>query len=241
MPLIKLDAIDSTNEYLKQLNRNSELKNYTAVMANEQTKGRGQMGSTWVSEKGKNLTMSILVKDLQLHADSIFTLNIVAALAVVNIFKKNKIPNVCIKWPNDIMAGNKKVAGILIENAIKPEGYLTSVIGIGINLNQTNFELLPQATSLKCITGLDYHAEDMAVSLVECLKEMMPEIQNPESLWIEYHRHLYKLNYPAAFEDRTGNQFMGIIKKVTSEGKLEVLLEDDSLTYYELKEIKMLY
>jgi BirA family biotin operon repressor/biotin-[acetyl-CoA-carboxylase] ligase len=242
MPIIKLDAIDSTNDYLKQLSRESELENYTIVMANEQTKGKGQMGATWISEKGKNLTVSILVRDIELKNENIFALNTAVALSVIKVLKNIQIQNVTVKWPNDIMADSKKVAGILIENSLKADGSLNSVIGVGLNLNQTNFENLPQATSLTCITGEKYEPENIAVLLRESLRETMQKLaQNPEQLWNDYHKNLYKLNYPSAFEGKMGNRFMGIIKKVTQDGKLEVLLEDDSVAHYELKEIKMLY
>jgi BirA family biotin operon repressor/biotin-[acetyl-CoA-carboxylase] ligase len=242
MPIIKLDAIDSTNDYLKQLHKESEVENYTLVMAEEQTKGKGQMGAKWVSEKGKNLTMSMLVKDVFLKNENIFNLNIAVALSVVRVLKNIQIPNISIKWPNDILSDSKKVAGILIENSLKPDGSLNAVIGIGLNLNQTNFDGLPQATSLSCITGEKYEPESIAVLLRNSLKENMVTLtQNTPSLWQEYHQNIYKINYPSAFEDKMGNRFMGIIRKITQDGKLEVLLEDDSITHYEVKEIKMLY
>lgn len=242
MPIIKLDAIDSTNDYLKQLHKESEVENYTIVMANEQMKGKGQMGAKWVSEKGKNLTMSVLVKDLFLRNENIFDLNIAVALSVLNVLKNSLIPNLSVKWPNDIMSDSKKVAGILIENGLKPDASFTSVIGIGLNLNQTNFDGLPQASSLKCITGEDYDLERIAVLVRNSLeKNIQILVYNRESLWDEYHQNIYKINYPSAFEDKMGNRFMGIIKKVTQDGKLEVVLEDDSIAHYEVKEIKMLY
>jgi BirA family transcriptional regulator, biotin operon repressor / biotin---[acetyl-CoA-carboxylase] ligase len=242
MPIIKLDAIDSTNDYLKQLSRQSELENYTIVMAEEQTKGKGQMGAKWVSERGKNLIMSVLVKDIELGSDDVFGLNIAVALSVIKVLKNIQIPNVLIKWPNDIMSDSRKVAGILIENAIKPDGSFVSVIGIGLNLNQVNFDNLPQATSLSHITGEIYEPETMAVLLRESLKETMKElILDSGKLWQDYHKNLYKLNHPSPFEDREGKRFMGIIQKVTQDGKLEVLLDDDIFAYYEVKEVKMLY
>lgn len=242
MPIIKLDAIDSTNDYLKQLSKESPLENYTIVIANEQTKGKGQMGAKWVSEKGKNLTMSILIKDVSLKNENVFDLNIVVAVSVLNVLKNIQIPNVFIKWPNDIMSDSKKVAGILIENSLKPDGSLNSVVGIGLNLNQTNFDDLPQATSLKCITGETYELEKIVFLIEESIKESFPKLnQNSDSLWEIYHENLYKKEYPSPFEDNEGKRFMGIIKKVTRDGKLEVLLEDDTIVYYEVKEVKMLY
>ena len=242
MPLIKLDAIDSTNDYLKQLSKESVLENYTIVMANEQTKGKGQMGAKWVSEKGKNLTMSILVKDVRLNNENIFDLNIAVTLSVLNVLKNIQIPNVFIKWPNDIMSDAKKVAGILIENSLKSDGSFNSIVGIGLNLNQTNFENLPQATSLSCITGKVYDLEEIAILLKKSLKENIPLLTKKATiLWDEYHKSLYKISQLSVFEDKEGHRFMGIIKKVSKDGRLEVLLEDDCIADFEVKEVKMVY
>ena len=242
MPLIKLDAIDSTNDYLKQLSKESALENYTIVIANEQTKGKGQMGAKWFSEPGKNLTMSLLVKDVQLDNQNIFDFNIAVAVSVIKVLKNIQIPNASIKWPNDIMADSKKVAGILIENILKPDGSFTAIVGIGLNLNQTNFENLPQASSLKCITGKTYEQEGIAILLKDSLETNRVTLdKHSDLLWEEYHENLYKKDYPSPFEDKKGNRFMGIIKKVTRDGKLEVMLEDDILTNFEVKEVKMLY
>lgn len=242
MPLIKLDAIDSTNDFLKQLFKESTVEDYTIVLANEQTKGKGQMGAKWISEPGKNLTMSVLVKDIQLKNQNIYNFNIAVALSVIKVLKNIQIPNVAIKWPNDIMADSKKVAGILIENIVKPDGSFTAIVGIGLNLNQTNFENLTQASSLKCITAKNYEQEEIALLLKDSLKANRLILnKDADFLWKEYHENLYKKEYPSPFEDKSGNRFMGIIKKVTRDGKLEVLLNDDNLIHFDVKDVKMLY
>ena len=242
IPFIKLNAIDSTNDYLKQLSKVSALENFTIVMADDQTKGKGQMGAKWVSEPGKNLTMSVLVSDFKLESQTIFDLNVAVAISVLRVLQSFKIKQCKIKWPNDIMADSKKLGGILIENTFKTDGNITAVVGIGLNLNQTNFDHLPQATSLKCITGDYYSREEMAKLIRESLENSLQLLeQNKASVWDEYHQNLYKINYPSAFEDKTGKQFMGIIQKVSNEGKLEIVLEDDSIADFEIKEIKMLY
>lgn len=242
MPLIKLDAIDSTNDFLKQLAKEKWLENYTAVMAFEQTKGRGQMGSEWVSEPGKNLTVSVLVKDVPAEMVSIYDFNVAVALAAIALLKWNGIEKVNVKWPNDIMAEQKKVGGILIENTLKSDGTFTAVVGFGLNLNQTDFEQLPQANSLTNITQQVYDVEAMAKDFIKALKLhliLFPE--RAEEAWKRYDELLFKRGKPAAFEFADGTRFMGIIQKVTREGKLAVLLNDDSVVYYDLKEVKLLY
>lgn len=242
MPIIKLDAIDSTNDYLKQLSRESNVENYTIVMADEQTKGKGQMGAKWVSEKGKNLTISVLVKDLVLDNKNIFDLNVAVALSILQVLKNINIPNISIKWPNDIMSDSKKVAGMLIENSFKSDRIFNAIIGVGLNLNQTDFKDLPQATSLTNITGESYNTEEMAILIGKSLEEYLQMLtKSSDMFWDEYHKNLYKINYPLAFEDKDGIRFMGIIKKVKKDGRLEVALENDSIANFEVKEIKMLY
>ena len=242
MPIIKLDAIDSTNDYLKQLAKEKWLENYTAVMAEEQTKGRGQMGSEWHSEPGKNLTISVLVKDIPQEMISIYDFNIAVALAAIGVLTLNGIEKTNVKWPNDIMAENKKVGGILIENSWKNDGHFTSVVGFGLNLNQTDFEHLPQATSLTNITRLYYDVDEIAEKFIKLLKlhlVLFPE--RADEAWERYNEMLFKRNKPAAFESQEGVRFMGIIQGVTRKGKLSVLLDDDTMAEYDLKEIKLLY
>lgn len=242
MPIIKLDAIDSTNDYLKQLAKEKWLENYTAVMAYEQTKGRGQMGTEWVSEPGKNLIISVLVKNIPLNMISIYDFNIAVALAAIGVLTMNGITKTNVKWPNDIMAENKKVGGILIENTLKQDGSFTAVVGFGLNLNQTDFEHLPQASSLTNITKKLYNLDEIAESFIKSLKLhliLFPE--RADEAWMHYNDLLFKKEKPAAFEFPNGDRFMGIIKCVTRDGKLAVLLNDDSIAYYELKEVKLLY
>ncbi|WP_293872952.1 biotin--[acetyl-CoA-carboxylase] ligase [Flavobacterium sp.] len=242
MSLIKLNAIDSTNDYLKQLSKIEALENFTIVMANEQTQGKGQMGAKWISEPSKNLTMSILVTNFVLKKHTIFDLNVVTAVSILKVLQSLKIQQCKIKWPNDIMADSKKVGGILIENSLKPDGSINAIIGVGLNVNQTNFEHLPQANSLSCITGVTYSPESIALLLKKSLQDYLQILtKNQDAVWDEYHQNLFKIQFPSAFEDKTGKQFMGIIQKVTRDGKLEVQLEDDSVAYFEVKELKMLY
>ncbi|MBM6498854.1 biotin--[acetyl-CoA-carboxylase] ligase [Flavobacterium macrobrachii] len=242
MQIIKLSAIDSTNDYLKQLSREKKLDNFTIVVANEQTKGRGQMGSKWVSEVGKNLTFSVLVKNVMISNEKLFDWNIVVALAVLEVLERHEIQKVSIKWPNDIMADSKKVGGILIENVLKNGESFDSVVGIGLNLNQTNFEDLPKATSLKSLTNKNYDIFETAEEIVKKIEEKYQQLDKSMTVfWNKYHEKLFKIDKPLAFEDSKNNRFMGIIQGVTHDGKLQVMLEDDSITFFNIKEIQMLY
>lgn len=242
MKLIKLDAIDSTNDFLKGLSAKEELENYTVVTAENQTKGRGQMGAVWNSEKSKNLIMSVFVKDLLLSTTSIYNFNIATALALIEVLKSFDIPNLSIKWPNDIMSANFKIAGILIENSFKSDGTISSVIGIGLNVNQTDFGNLPKASSMAVVANSTFDKEELVGLIVSQLKINLALINsNPQKLWDEYLKVLFKKGVPMPFKTETENAFMGIIQGVSSSGQLIVLLEDESIVAYGIKEIQLLY
>ncbi|HTG65482.1 MAG TPA: biotin--[acetyl-CoA-carboxylase] ligase [Flavobacterium sp.] len=242
MKLIKLDAIDSTNDFLKGLAGTQELENFTVVTAENQTKGKGQMGAVWNSERSKNLIMSVFVRGLLVDAEGIYKLNIATALAIVEVLKKFKIQNLSIKWPNDIMSANFKIAGILIENSFKSDGTISSVIGIGLNVNQTDFVNLPKASSMAVLANDFFDKEEIAFFIVENLKANLVLLNsNPQILWDNYLKVLFKIAVPMPFKTEADNAFMGIIRGVTPKGKLMLQLEDDRVVEYGVKEIQMLY
>lgn len=242
MNIIKLSAITSTNTYLKQLAAAQHLENFTIVTAEHQTQGRGQMGTEWQAEAGKNLTFSILIKDLLLEINAIFYLNAAVAVSIIEALEKYKIPSLSIKWPNDILAGNKKLGGILIENNIKSNGEIYSVVGIGININQTDFKGLPKATSLAVVMDNDFDKDFIMKSIAEKMKRNVSRLlsRDMEPLWDKYLLKLYKKNTPMTFA-RDGQKFMGIITGVSKTGSLLVQHEDDSIKHYSVKELELLY
>jgi BirA family biotin operon repressor/biotin-[acetyl-CoA-carboxylase] ligase len=242
MIIIKLNATNSTNDYLKNLMRKQFVDNFTIVVTNNQEKGRGQRDAEWHSEAGKNLTFSVLVRDLIMNPTDLFTLNIAVALSVFETLNQLTSKKCAVKWPNDIMADNKKIAGILIENAIQQNGEIYSVIGIGLNVNQINFNSINNVTSLKLLESLDFNLDNVLNSLLENLKQNISLVRNKSDLlWKKYLENLFKKEIPTTFEDENQQKFMGIIKGVSSVGQLQVLLEDDSIKNYGVKEIKMLY
>jgi BirA family biotin operon repressor/biotin-[acetyl-CoA-carboxylase] ligase len=242
MKLIKLDAIDSTNEFLKGLSNKEDIQNFTVVTAENQLKGKGQMGSKWDSEVGKNLIMSVLVKDFLFDNEFVYNLNVVVSLSVIRTLKKYNIPELSIKWPNDIMSANKKIGGILIENSIKGDGTITSIVGLGLNVNQIQFENLPRASSLALIRNSNFDKEEILFEIVKQMEEIVANYKiNASTLWGEYTSELFKIGIPTAFADENEMNFMGIIKGVSDIGKLQILLEDDSICEYNLKEVQMLY
>jgi BirA family biotin operon repressor/biotin-[acetyl-CoA-carboxylase] ligase len=242
MKLIKLDAIDSTNDFLKGLSNNQIIENYTVVVAENQTKGKGQMGSVWSSEPSKNLTMSILVRDFILDINKVFEINVAFSMSVIQVLETLNIPYLSIKWPNDIMSYNKKIGGILIENSIKSNGTIQSIIGFGLNVNQTDFENLPKASSLAIICNATFDKDEILIQIVEKFEiNIQNWVVNANSMWEKYNAILFKKGIPMAFLDKNEQHLMGIIQGVNSIGKLVILLENDTVSNFDIKEIQMLY
>jgi BirA family biotin operon repressor/biotin-[acetyl-CoA-carboxylase] ligase len=200
------------------------------------------MGAVWNSEVGKNLIMSVLVKDFLSEINEIFNLNIAVATAVITALKKQNIPNLSIKWPNDILSANKKIGGILIENSIKSDGTILSIVGLGLNVNQTNFEGLPKASSLAVVMEHELNKEELLSAIVTQLEANVEESkQNPTSLRQQFVDLLFKKGEPMPFTNQKEEKFMGIIHGISPVGRLQVLLEDDSVAEFDIKEIQMLY
>jgi BirA family biotin operon repressor/biotin-[acetyl-CoA-carboxylase] ligase len=243
MRIIKLDAIDSTNRFLKVLSVQKSCENFTVVSAESQTKGKGQRGSGWDSELGKNLTFSVLYNQKVEVITSLFTLNIIVALSVVEALQFISNFNFVIKWPNDILAENKKLGGILIENTFKNSSEVQSIIGIGLNVNQSQFENLPQASSLYLLENKLFDKESLLISIVNRLELNLKQlpILGETHFWDAYHQILFKKDVVSVFESVSGNRFVGKIQEVTRDGKLAVLIEDDSIHFFDVKEVKMLY
>ncbi|MCC9041351.1 biotin--[acetyl-CoA-carboxylase] ligase [Myroides sp. M-43] len=243
MNIIKLDAIGSTNTYLKKILTESNLDNLTVVVAENQFHGKGQRGSVWESEVGSSLTFSVLVKDLLVSPERVFDLNILVALSVYSSLKNLLGLTFSVKWPNDIMSYNKKVGGILIENIIKANGETLSIVGIGINVNQQNLDDLPQATSLYRISGQKWDKDLLMHTILEYLDSYCQKyLTNGSSfVWEEYHKVLYRIGIPSVFELPSGVRFMGIIKGVNKHGMLEIQKEDDTIEIFDIKQVKMLY
>ena len=241
MRLIKLDAIGSTNDFLKNLSTDEIVENFTVVTAENQTNGKGQMGAVWNSEIGKNVIMSVLVRDA-VKASDIFNLNIAVAISIVNALENFDIPDLSIKWPNDILSGNTKIGGILIENSFKENRGIVSVIGIGINVNQNSFENLPKASSLKLICKVDFDKEEILNRIVKNLQLNIETLNlSIDLLKGSYIKRLFKKGIPMPFQNHDSKPFMGIIQGVSQSGRLQVLLENETIAEFNIREIKILY
>ncbi|MBC6999541.1 biotin--[acetyl-CoA-carboxylase] ligase [Cytophaga sp. FL35] len=243
MHLIKLNATESTNDYLKEMALHTVLTDFTVVTANNQTKGKGQMGSSWQVESGKNLTFSVLKSDLRLASDTLFLLNVIVSLAVHSTLKSIGVPDLRIKWPNDILSGSFKICGILVESQLSGPQLKLAILGIGLNVNQTKFGSLVNASSLKLLLGKTLELEELLFSVVKQLKKYFQKFENdgPQEIWNEYTQLLFRLNKPSTFKNVEDQMFMGFIRGVSPQGKLQIELEDHILKEFGLKEVKLLY
>ncbi|MDO5608230.1 MAG: biotin--[acetyl-CoA-carboxylase] ligase [Capnocytophaga sp.] len=244
MHIIKLNAIDSTQLFLKRYiaTQTAPIPD-TVAWALQQTDGIGQYGTSWRVEEGKNLTFSMLHNVKEVLASDYFLLNMAVSLAIIEVLEALPIPHLKIKWPNDILSSDKKIGGVLIENGIRSGEIVRSVIGIGINVNQTDFEHLPRASSLKNSTGKEFDLETLLYHLTASLQEHLARIGTGTfaNLYENYQKYLYRIDQKSMFctPDKTG--FSGIIRGVTPSGLLQIELEKGNVATYNLKEIEMLY
>jgi len=242
MNIIKLDAIDSTNNYLKKIILNEGVNDYTVVTAKFQTQGKGQLGTEWESEHSKNLICSVYKKEINIKVQDQFVISALVSLALIKTLRKVNLSNMHIKWPNDIMSDNKKICGILIENIVKENYIKDTVIGIGLNVNQTIFNNLPNAASIKNLIGTTCSIDEILKDLVKNIKYCFNELDKSSinSIFEKYEDALFRINKPSTFKNSKGEVFSGYIKGVSRSGKLNVMLEDNLVESYDLKEISML-
>ena len=241
MNIIKLDATESTNSFLKELSVNSDLPNYTVVVTDKQTSGRGQMNTKWISEPNKNLLCSVYITFSDFPISKQVYLNFAIAIAIHEALSSFGLPNLDIKWPNDILSGKKKVCGILIENILKGNKIDATIVGIGINVNQDSFsDKIPNAASIKNITGESAAIDDVLFKVVKKIEEKVL-LLSTKQYWVlknEYHNVLHKKNIPSMFKDDKDVVFMGKILEVdTSNGKLLIELADETIRSFHLKEV----
>ena len=241
MHIIKLDATASTNAYLKDLWQEEKAVDETVVWTRHQYGGRGLQGTEWHSEAGKNLTFSVLKYFDGLEVQQQFVLNMAVSLAIQQALKDMKIPDISIKWPNDILSGSLKICGILIENIVKAKEIRASVIGIGLNVNQEDFGTLEGAGSLRLITGLTYDLDSLISLIIKHLQTRLRTftmVSYPE-LKKAYEEMLYRIGTPSTFVLPDGAKFIGIIRGIANDGRLIVGTEGGILEF-SMKEIRLL-
>ncbi len=249
MNLIKLDAINSTNEFLKDNIQKTLSKELQVVYTFNQTKGKGQRGNSWESQPEKNIAISLGLFPDNLKVENQFTLSMLFSLFILNTLKSLKIPDLKIKWPNDIMSGNTKICGILNEITVKGNIIQSIIVGFGINVNQENFENLPNASSLKLINNINYDLNKLVSLIIKNLKKYdylskslrLLSNQELEDLNYSYHENLYKIGEKSQFTNKEKEIFIGKIVSVNKNGIIKIEKEDNSIMNYNFQEIQMIF
>jgi BirA family biotin operon repressor/biotin-[acetyl-CoA-carboxylase] ligase len=236
---IHLKSVPSTNVYAQELVSKSKPPEGTVVLADNQTQGRGQMGSKWISTPDKNATFSLILYPKFLKPSASFTLNKVISLGVADALKNLGIKGVCIKWPNDIYVGKLKTGGILIQTTVNTSSIQSAVCGIGLNVNQTEFlTSLPNPASLSSVTGKTW---DLELVLEEVFKQiefryLQVKGDKEDLLNADYLSSLLGFQTDQKFKDPSGRDFRGKVVGVSPSGKL-LLEKVEGVVEYDMKEI----
>ena len=233
-----LEEVSSTNDLLRAY---APTAGITVLSASYQTKGRGQMGNTWISDAGKNALFSVLVCPSGLKAADGFVLSQAMALSIKEVLD-GYLEGISIKWPNDIYCGKEKICGTLIENVLMGKFVGRSVIGNGINVNQTQFPdgLAAPATSLRIYIKRIVSLTDIIRSVTERFTRYYEEVQTGcyGHIREKYHRHLYLRGERHCFQDETGT-FTGTISHVEPDGHIIIVDEDGLSRRFAFKQVKL--
>ena len=239
------DSIDSTNRYCEE--KIAEMENKSVIAASFQSAGKGQRGNSWESQKGKNLTFTIVLKPSHITSEGQFVISQLVSLGIVN-YLETKGLKAKIKWPNDIYIGDKKICGILINNTVNRDKVSSTIIGIGLNLNQTIFRSnAPNPTSVKLEkSGLYFRKLELkrVISEIENLYDIVDNQLNSAILTIidkEYKNSLYRINQKAEFFDVLKNEtFTGTIKGVDHCARIIIADESGTERIYSFKEVQFI-
>lgn len=237
--LIIFKSLTSTNDYAKELISKSTPKNGSVILTEEQTAGRGQAGNEWQTEPNQNITCSIILDTSILEINQQFILNMLVAIAVrqtVYEFITDKNSSVCIKWPNDIMVNNHKIAGILIENSIQGNFLQYSILGIGINVNQQIFSKEIQATSISLENNVPMDKIEIFKKLLLNIENIYANIYNKDYIQQEYLKHLFWKDELKTFS-YNNNEISAKIVGVNDFGQLLLEYNNDIIAINN-KEIK---
>ncbi len=239
MKHVKVDATTSTNELAKSINK-KDFNQIFCVSTEFQTKGKGQHENVWTSEKSKNLMFTVVLNGLSLKIEENFNLNILVCCGLISVLKKYNLPELKLKWPNDILSVQKKICGILIENTLSGKYITTSYIGIGLNVNQLVFENLPKASSLGRILHQQIDKEELLNQILEEFMSIATKLKNHHIPIQEYKSLLYGYDYTTEFQ-MDKHKKSGIITGINPLGELEIQFEDSSKGIFNHAQIRQIY
>lgn len=230
----------STNTYLSRMA--AILPGGTVIYTHRQTAGRGQKGNSWEAEPGKNLTFSMLVSRPAVPVRSQFLISEAVSIAIVEVVSR-WADDVRVKWPNDIYCGDRKLCGILIENSLDAEGIVHSIIGVGLNVNQTTFVSdAPNPVSLAQVAGQELDLESLLHQVCERIEQLCDSLSDEavrSALHERYSRVLYRNDgRPHTFSLPDGKPLQATIVRVDPDGMLTLRHADGLEHRYAFKEIK---
>ena len=233
-------ALESTNLYALNMLSKSNPTEGTAISTYNQLNGRGQIGSKWESQPNKNISLSIILYPNFLKARDGFLLNQAISVSIWEFICCHIDYGAKIKWPNDIYIHDRKVAGLLIQNSIQGQHLQSSVVGIGININQEYFsKALPNPTSLINETKTTFDLDELSQQLFDQIERNYFLLKSGSLKIIQkkYLSALYKLNIPTKFTTHQGVSFEGIIRSTTADGKIRIEDEKGFMHTFNLKEV----
>lgn len=236
-----LEQLDSTNAYLQRKQSECDIRNWV-ISASKQTAGKGMGNNGWESEVGKNLTFSLALDMSFLPAERQFLLSEAVPLGIIEVLDQ-LLPTekLSIKWPNDLYYENQKLAGILINSTIKANMMDTSIIGIGLNVNQMQFQDWPtHPISMKQITGKDYDLQPLLEQIAEHVLIKVEQLKSdPAIIEQDYLKRLFRYRTWADYEVE-GNVLRLFMTGIDTFGQLQLVDEQQELHQYEIKQIKFL-
>ena len=237
--LIYLDHVDSTNRYAADYLQSHQPSNPCVIHTNHQTEGRGQYGRTWVSEKNESLCFSLIIPSVNLPLTKLFLLHCITSLSIVKQLQ-HYYPelNFAIKWPNDIYCLDKKICGILIQNVIKHDIVQDTILGIGINVNNSHFSNLHQASSLYilCQRMLDLNTLMDAI-VREIIDRFQIFCDNEDQLLAAYNELLFCKNTEVEWM-LNEHFFQARIIEVNSLGQIQLRTQNENIQWYSFGEIQ---
>ncbi len=235
--IINLSKCHSTNDIAANILQSNRLFEGTVIVAQEQTIGKGQRGNIWKSQPNLNLTFSVILEPKFLKIKDQFFLNIITSLAISDALSDLAKIALKVKWPNDIYSCEKKIGGILIENSVKGNVLNTAVIGIGLNINQKEFDRLPNATSLLNVADTVFDLEEVLNTVLQNIEKRYLQLKSGEfeQLRQTYLKKLYWYKEEHTFQ--SDREFTGVIIGIDEYGKL-LVEKDDEIKAFDLKEIR---
>jgi len=238
MNIIKINECDSTNNYALSCRSTMLFRDGLVIVSDYQTSGKGQRGSKWISERGKNLLVTIVMEP-KISIDKQFEISKITSLSILDCLHSLGI-NAKIKWPNDILVGMKKISGILIQNLISKKIISHSIIGIGLNVNQLKFETYKNIpTSLRLELGKNFDIEEVQNKLLYSFQNRVNSYLKESSINSDFNKELFRKDKVSSFKSST-NKFDGIIRGVNDRGLLIIEIKN-KIQEFDVKEIKMLF